>query len=55
MLITKLKIAIAVVMTLNLIGAGVGLVYCQTAGNGQDKGGAAGQEPLRTSLLVIYS
>ena len=35
MLMTKLKIAIAVVMTLNLIGAGVGLVYCQTAGTGQ--------------------
>ena len=35
MLLTKLKIAITVVMTLNLIGAGVGLVYCQTAGSGQ--------------------
>ena len=39
MLMTKLKVAIAVIMALNLIGAGVGLVYCQTAGSGQDKGG----------------
>ena len=35
MLMTKIKVAIAVVMALNLIGAGVGLVYCQTAGSGQ--------------------
>ena len=35
MLMTKLKVAIAVVLALNLIGAGVGLVYCQTAGTGQ--------------------
>ena len=35
MLMTKIKVALAVVMTLNLIGAGVGLVYCQTAGTGQ--------------------
>ena len=35
MLMTKIKVAIAVVMTLNLIGASVGLVYCQTAGSGQ--------------------
>ena len=39
MLMTKLKITLAVVLTLNLIGAGIGLVYCQTAGSGQDKGG----------------
>ena len=39
MLMTKLKVALAVVLTLNLIGAGVGLVYCQTAGSGQDKQG----------------
>ena len=39
MLMTKIKVALAVVMTLNLIGAGVGLVYCQTAGSGQDKQG----------------
>ena len=39
MLMTKLKITLAVVLALNLIGAGVGLVYCQTAGSGQDKGG----------------
>ncbi len=39
MLMTKIKVALAVVLTLNLIGAGVGLVYCQTAGSGQDKGG----------------
>ena len=36
MLLTKLKVTIAVVMALNLIGAGVGLVYCQTAGTGQE-------------------
>ena len=35
MLMTKLKITITVVLALNLIGAGVGLVYCQTAGTGQ--------------------
>ncbi len=35
MLMTKIKVALAVVMALNLIGAGVGLVYCQTAGKGQ--------------------
>ena len=35
MLLTKIKVAIAVVLALNLIGAGVGLVYCQTAGSGQ--------------------
>ena len=35
MLMTKLKITLAVVLALNLIGAGVGLVYCQTAGSGQ--------------------
>ena len=35
MLMTKIKVAIAVVMTVHLIGAGVGLVYCQTAGSGQ--------------------
>ncbi len=35
MLMTKIKVALAVVMALNLIGAGVGLVYCQTAGSGQ--------------------
>ena len=39
MLMTKLKITLAVVLAVNLIGAGVGLVYCQTAGSGQDKGG----------------
>ena len=31
MLITKLKVAIAVVMAIHPIGAGVGLVYCQTS------------------------
>ncbi len=35
MLLTKLKVTITVVLALNLIGAGVGLVYCQTAGTGQ--------------------
>ena len=39
MLLTKIKVALAVVLALNLIGAGVGLVYCQTAGTGQDKQG----------------
>ena len=39
MLMTKLKVALAVVLAVHLIGAGVGLVYCQTAGSGQDKGG----------------
>ncbi len=39
MLMTKIKVVLAVVMTVHLIGAGVGLVYCQTAGTGQDKGG----------------
>ena len=35
MLMTKLKVAIAVLLAVNIIGAGVGLVYCQTAGSGQ--------------------
>ena len=39
MLMTKIKVAITVVLAINLIGAGVGLVYCQTAGKGQDKQG----------------
>ncbi len=39
MLITKIKVALAVVLAIPLIGAGVGLVYCQTAGKGQDKQG----------------
>ncbi len=39
MLMTKLKVALAVVLAVHLIGAGVGLVYCQTAGSGQDKQG----------------
>ena len=39
MLITKLKITLAVLLAVNLVGAGVGLVYCQTAGIGQDKQG----------------
>ena len=34
MLMTKIKVAIAVVLAVHLIGAGVGLVYCQTAGSG---------------------
>ena len=34
MLLTKLKVTITVLLALNLIGAGVGLVYCQTAGTG---------------------
>ena len=39
MLMTKIKVVLAVVMAVHLIGAGVGLVYCQTAGTGQDKQG----------------
>ena len=35
MLMTKLKITLAVLLAVNLIGAGVGLVYCQTAETGQ--------------------
>ncbi len=35
MLMTKIKVAITVVLAVQLIGAGVGLVYCQTAGTGQ--------------------
>ncbi len=45
MLMTKIKVAIAVVMALNLIGAGVGLVYCQTAGSGLDKPPMAQEKP----------
>ena len=55
MLLTKIKVTIAVVLALNLIGAGVALVYCQTAGTGQDipgkpavaqgKPNPAGQQP----------
>ena len=41
MLMTKLKITLAVVLALNFVGAGLGLVYCQTAGIGQDKQGKA--------------
>ena len=39
MLMTKLKVAITVLLALNLIGAGVGLVYCQTAGKGKTNKG----------------
>ncbi len=41
MLMTKIKVVLAVVLAVHLIGAGVGLVYCQTAGSGQDKGGGS--------------
>ncbi len=46
MLLTKLKVTLAVVLALNVIGAGVGLVYCQTAGSGHDgqAGPAVAQE-----------
>ena len=35
MLMAKLKVAVTVVMALNLVGAGAGLVYCQTSATGQ--------------------
>ena len=37
MLMTKIKVAIAVLLAVNVVGASVGLVYCQTTGSGQDK------------------
>ena len=39
MLLTKLKVTITALLAISLIGAGVGLVYCQTAGSGQPGGG----------------
>ena len=50
MLMTKLKVAIAVVLAVHLIGAGVGLVYCQTAGTGQP---GQGQPERRTDCQSV--
>ena len=37
MSMTTIKVILSVVLAITLIGAGVSLVYCQTAGTGQDK------------------
>ena len=54
MLMTKLKVALAVVLAVQLIGAGVGLVYCQTAGSGQPGKGQAVTAQTRDRAVVAH-